>query len=694
MIKRILFIIFSIGLFSCDTTTAPEPILPVPSERQLAWHELEFYAFVHFSMNTFSDMEWGMGDEKPEQFNPTGLDCRQWARVCKEAGMKGIILTAKHHDGFCLWPSAYTEHSVKNSPWKNGTGDVLKELSEACKEYGLKMGVYLSPWDRNHADYGKPEYVTYLRNQLRELLTNYGEVFEVWFDGANGGTGYYGGANEERRVDKLTYYDWENTYEIIRELQPNAVIFSDAGPDVRWVGNEHGHSYETTWSNLMKDEVYGGMPEYAKQYSMGQENGTHWVAPEADVSIRPGWYYHQYEDHKVKTLPHLLDIYYKSVGRNASFLLNFPVDRRGLIHERDVEQVLKLAEAIRADFKTDLAEDKDVKASNTRGNSKKYASSNVVDGDKDTYWASDDNVFQASLEIDLGEGTVFNRFLIQEYIPLGQRVKAFKLEAKTESGWEAIAKGTTIGYKRILRLPDTKADKIRLSILDAKACPCINNIGVYKAPKVITEPGIRRSKEGEVSIYTADDGLKIYFTKDGSQPSVNSMQYSGPFMQSEKATIKAIAVDPETGKESPVAIADLDIARTKWSVIGEFEDVPNAEAIFDGNIKTAWSLRNKPPVEIVIDLGEQIQLEGFTYWPDQGRWSPGVIKEYEFYVSADGKRWGRAVSKGEFSNIQNSPVLQTKTFAPKKARYIKLKALSSAYEKGRVGIAELSIITP
>ena len=267
------------------------PVEPLPNAYQLAWQELEYYGFIHFNMNTFTNKEWGYGDEKPSQFNPTELDARQLARVAKEAGMKGLIITAKHHDGFALWPSAFTEHSVKNSPWREGKGDLIRELSDACKEFGLKFGVYLSPWDRNHPEYGKPEYVDYYRNQLRELLTNYGSIFEVWFDGANGGDGYYGGANEERRVEKRIYYDWPKTINLVRELQPQAVIFSDAGPDIRWIGNERGYAYDTTWSPIFRDSVYAGMPGFDK-YAKGQENGTHWVPTESDVSIRPGWYYH------------------------------------------------------------------------------------------------------------------------------------------------------------------------------------------------------------------------------------------------------------------------------------------------------------------------------------------------------------------------------------------------------------------
>lgn len=688
-----LTILLLVVFAACTKTEPPKPVLPVPTERQLAWHELEFYAFVHFNMNTFSNMEWGFGDESPELFNPTGLDCRQWARICKEAGMKGIILTAKHHDGFCLWPSAYTEHSVKNSPWKNGKGDVVQELADACKEYGLKLGIYLSPWDRNHADYGKPEYIDYFRNQLQELLTSYGEVFEVWFDGANGGTGYYGGANEERRVDKQTYYDWENTYKIIRELQPQAVIFSDAGPDVRWVGNEHGFAYPTTWSNLLRDEIYGGMPEYSKKYSKGQENGTHWVPAEADVSIRPGWYYHPYEDHKVKTLPHLLDIYYNSIGRNASLLINFPVDTRGLIHEKDEEQILKLADAVKTHFSNNLAKGKKVKTTNTRGGSKKYKATNVVDENPDTYWATDDEVIQASLTIDFGEPTTFNRFMVREDIRRGQRVKEFSVEALIENEWKEIDSQTTIGAKRILRFPDVTASKLRMNILDAKACPVISEIGIYNAPKVIVEPEIRRNKKDTVTITAFDNGLSIFYTTNGTEPDENALKYNSPFYFNKKAIIKAFVQDEKTGKKSPVTTTEFDVSKQNWKIMGDFEGLDQAELIFDGDSKTAWTLRNKPPVEFIFDLGGIFSLKGFNYLPDQGRWNPGIIFNYEFLVSIDGKDWGSPVSEGEFSNIKNSPVWQKKVFESKQARYVKFRALSGAEPGGRVGIAEFDIIT-
>ena len=467
---------------SCNelNVAPPEPVYPIPSQRQMDWQKMEFYAFIHFNMNTFTNMEWGTGGESPKQFNPTELDCRQWAKSFKDAGMKGIIITAKHHDGFCLWPSQYTKHSVKNSSWKNGRGDIIRELADACKEFGLKLGIYYSPWDRNHADYGKPEYLIYLRNQLQELLTNYGDIFEVWFDGANGGTGYYGGANETRKVDKRVYYDWEATFSLVRELQPNAVIFGDAGLDVRWVGNEKGYAYPTTWSNLMRDSVYAGMPEYAEKYSPGQTNGTHWVPAEVDVSIRPGWYYHPDQDDKVKSLNKLMDIYYESVGRNGSLLLNFPVDKRGLIHENDIRQLQAMAKQIKVDFAHNLAWESKASTSSYRG--KGYEAKRVLDGDKKTYWATADNVIQASLTIEFNQSTTFNRLLVQEYIQLGQRVKSFVVEARNDGAWREIIRETTIGYKRILRFTDVTATAVRLKILDSKACPTISNVEIFYAP--------------------------------------------------------------------------------------------------------------------------------------------------------------------------------------------------------------------
>ncbi len=481
--KFVFFAALCLQFVACkNEALPPEPIDPLPSPQQMDWHEMEYYAFVHFNMNTFTDIEWGLGGESPKLFNPTELDVRQWARVAKEAGMKAIILTAKHHDGFCLWPSEFTEHSVKNSPWKNGEGDLIQELADACKEYGLKMGLYLSPWDRNHKDYGRPEYITYYRNQLKELLTNYGDVFELWVDGANGGDGYYGGANETRNVDRTTYYDWETTFALAREYQPRIVAFSDGGPEVRWVGNENGFANATNWAPLRRAEFAPGVAD-SKQLGTGHEDGTHWVPAECDVSIRPGWYYHKDQDDKVKSLEHLLDIYYKSVGRNANLLLNLPVDRRGLVHENDVKALIELRKTLDETFSTNLAKGKKATSSDDRGS--KFKAQNVLDGDKSSYWATKDEVIIGELEIDFGKPIEFNRLVLQEYIQLGQRIKSFEVEALIDGEFHTIATETTIGYKRILRLPDTKTQKLRIKINDAKASPTISNIEVYNA---MTEP--------------------------------------------------------------------------------------------------------------------------------------------------------------------------------------------------------------
>ena len=479
-IRFILTLTLLISVSSWSQVRPPEPFGPIPSERQLAWHEMEYYMFVHFTVNTFTDKEWGYGDEKESVFIPSALDCRQWARVAKDAGMKGIIITAKHHDGFCLWPSAFTEHSVKNSPWKNGKGDILLDLRKACDEYGLKMGVYLSPWDRNSSVYGTPDYLVYYRNQLRELLTNYGDIFEVWFDGANGGDGYYGGARETRRIDNKTYYDWPNTHRLVRELQPGAVMFSDAGPDIRWVGNESGMGSLTNWCLLNKDEMYPG-GNFAKILGAGHEDGKYWVPAEVDVSIRRGWFYHAAQDSLVRSPENLMELYYSSVGRNSNLLLNIPPDRRGLLHENDVKSLMAFKELRDKEFSENLAKGKKASSSIQRG--RNFKAANSIDGNPETFWSTPDDVRSADIIIDLGKETYVNRILIQEYIKLGQRVSEYKVEAFIDGNWQELTDGTTIGYKVIRKFPEVRTNKIKLIISKSKACPVISNIELYHSPE-------------------------------------------------------------------------------------------------------------------------------------------------------------------------------------------------------------------
>ena len=459
--------------------SAPRPAGAVPSPRQLAWHEQEFYGFLHFTVNTFTDKEWGYGDEPEAVFNPTALDARQWARVARDAGMKGLIITAKHHDGFVLWPSRFTTHSVRSSPWKNGQGDVVGELAKACREFGLKLGVYLSPWDRNNKDYGRPAYLDYYRAQLRELLTGYGDVSEVWFDGANGGDGYYGGARETRKIDGATYYDWPKTWAIVRELQPKAVMFSDAGPDVRWVGNERGVAFDTSWNPITLDGIYPGAPGYTK-VAAGAPDGADWAPPEVDVSIRPGWFYHPAEDDKVKSLDRLVEIYEQSVGRGANLLLNIPPDRRGLIPDADAARLRELGATIASTYKTDLARSAQAWSEQIRGKGGEFAPARVNDGDASTYWATDDGVTTASIDLVWPQPAEFSRIVLQEYLALGQRVEKWKAEALDGDRWVPIGEGTTIGHKRIARVRATQTTRLRVTIVQSRACPVISTIGVFR----------------------------------------------------------------------------------------------------------------------------------------------------------------------------------------------------------------------
>ena len=451
---------------------------PVPTARQLAWHEMEFYGFVHFTVNTFTDKEWGYGDEAESVFNPTEFSAKQIVQAAKVAGMKGLIVTAKHHDGFCLWPSQFTEHSVKNSPWKNGHGDVVREISDACRQAGLKFGVYLSPWDRNSAVYGRPEYIAYYRNQLRELLTNYGPISEVWFDGANGGDGFYAGAREKRNIDRKTYYDWPNTWSIVRELQPGAMMFSDGGPDVRWVGNERGTAGDPCWATLNRADFAPGQAD-EQRLNRGDRPGTDWLPAECDVSIRPGWFYHAKEDAKVKTPEQLVDLYFKSVGRGASFLLNLPPDRRGRIADEDVKSLAEFRRRLDAIFSRNLAAGARVTASNVRGQDQQFAAKNVLAGNGKRYWSTDDDVKTPELVLDLGKPKTFNIVSLREFLPLGQRVEAFALDQWKDGQWVQFAAGPSIGSHRLIRGEFVTTSKVRLRITQSPVCPALTEVGLF-----------------------------------------------------------------------------------------------------------------------------------------------------------------------------------------------------------------------
>lgn len=600
----------------------PEPILPVPEPKQVEWQQMETYAFIHFGLNTFNDREWGYGDTDPKTFNPTNLDCEQWAQTLVKAGMKGVILTAKHHDGFCLWPFEGTDYSVKNSPWKNGQGNVVKELSEACKKYGLKFAVYLSPWDRHQANYGTPEYLPYFYAQLHDLLTNYGPVFEVWFDGANGGDGWYGGAKDIRTIDRKNYYNYPRIYEMLDSIQPQAIIFSDGGPGCRWVGNEKGFAGATNWSFLRKGEVH---PGYDKSYELqyGHPDGNQWVPAECDVSIRPGWFYHPEEDDRVKSPDQLVDLYYRSVGHNATLLLNFPVDRKGLIHPVDSANAVRFHEMIQQQLKTNLVAGMTPKVSNERGGD--FVASALTDDNFDTYWATEDGVTTADIEFSFDTPTRMNRMMLQEYIPLGQRVKAFVVEYLDKNTWLPVKlneETTTIGYKRLLRFETVETKGIRIRITDARGPLCLSNVGVYDAGNI-----------SDSFVEKVED--------------IESVPYLLPDVKAEES---AKASDKQS--------------QTTCFVEGD---------------------------RLLIDLQEERLVSSLHFLPDQGEPNKGLIANYEIRVGTSKDAVNQLVKSGEFSNIQNNPVMQSVFFTPVKARYIELKATRMIRAGEPIGFAELGV---
>ncbi len=472
--KNIILITITLALFSC--TKAPEPLYPVPTAEQLEWQKMETYAFIHFGLNTFNDMEWGYGDTPASTFNPTDLDCHQWAATLKNAGMKGVILTAKHHDGFCLWTTKSTDYNISKSPYKNGAGDIVRELSDACRKNGLKFGIYCSPWDRNNARYAYPEYVDTYHQQIDELTSNYGQLFEFWFDGANGGDGYYGGANETRSIDPDNYYDYQRAKDTVLARNPNAMIFGGPYGTVRWVGNEKGFAGTTNWCNA---------PQITSQTDLeintsGDENGTEWLPAEVDVSIRPGWFYHQNEDSKVKSVDELCDIYYQSVGRNANLLLNFPVALDGKIHPIDSANAVEFCKKISNELNYNLLSDAKVKADNERGRS--FSASKVNDNNPDTYWATDDDYPYGTISFSMDKPVVMSRVMIQEYVQLGQRVKSFYLEGEKNGRWFRINPEeplTTVGYKRIVRFEPVEVDKLIIYFEESRGPLCISNIEAY-----------------------------------------------------------------------------------------------------------------------------------------------------------------------------------------------------------------------
>lgn len=573
----------------------------VPTEQQLKWQQMELTAFLHFGINTFTGREWGDGKEDPALFNPVSLDCEQWVRALKAGGFKMAILTAKHHDGFCLWPTKTTRHSVASSPWKEGKGDVVRELRDACRKYGLKFGVYLSPWDRNAECYGQGEaYNQFFIEQLTELLTNYGEVHEVWFDGANG----------EGPNGKKQEYDWEAVEQTIRRLQPKAVT-AIMGDDVRWVGNEKGIGRETEWSaTVLAPGIYTRAEEQNQRLgvsSTAQDLGGRkvlvdakelfWYPSEVDVSIRPGWFYHTDQDNQVKSLAHLADIYFQSVGYNSVLLLNIPPDKNGLIHETDARRLEELATYLRHTF-----DDNYLKKGNAR-------------------WMARSGDFK---EFQVKKNAWVNTLLIQEDIAKGQRIERFLLEGCVEGNWQKLAEGTTVGYKRLVRFAACQPDSIRLTVLSARDEARVLRMGLYYARQLM---------------------------------------------------------------EQDTNVALGNVPSGQCSIVGGNEE--SAKAI-DGDRNTVW--RTDGLVPLVVDLGQEAEITGFTYAPAADDHLEGTLYKYAFYVSRDGESWTLCDTNGEFSNIMHNPVPYAVQFERSyRGRYVKLVPLAEIAGKSSTSVAELGV---
>lgn len=574
----------------------------VPTPQQLEWQRMELTAFLHFGVNTFTGREWGDGTEDPAIFNPTSLDCEQWVRTLKESGFKMAIITAKHHDGFCLWPTKTTRHSVASSSWKGGKGDVVRELRDACKKYGIKFGVYLSPWDRNASCYGdSPAYNQFFIEQLTELLTNYGEVHEVWFDGANGE-----GPNGKKQI-----YDWDAILKTIRRLQPKAVT-AIMGDDVRWVGNEKGIGRETEWSaTALTPGIYPRSGEQNKELGIfgkakdlggrdivARATELFWYPSEVDVSIRPGWFYHADQDKQVKSLNHLTDIYFKSVGYNSVLLLNIPPDLRGLINENDVQRLKEFSSYLKKTFARNYV---------LKGNEAWHGTSGTV------------------RQYDIQKEALVNAFMIQEDISKGQRVESFLVEAYKDGSWIHMAEGTTVGYKRLVRFSDTRPERIRVTIRSARGVANVAAVGLFYA-------------------------------------------------------------EPLADKNEEVQLSDVPV--DGWQVVGGNADSRKA---IDGDRKTVWRASALTP--LVVDMGDKVEVSGFSYAPSIGEDLTGTIYKYAFYVSLDGQSWTKCEASGEFSNIMHNPVPYFVRFGKTyPARYFKLEPLSEINNKNVVTVGEVGIL--
>lgn len=668
-----------------------------PSNRQYEWQKLEMTGFIHFGINTFNEVEWGTKNTDITKFNPTEINVKQWVKVFKEAGFKLIILTTKHHDGFCLWPSKFTDYNISHTPFQGGKGDIVRDLSKACKDAGIKFGVYLSPWDMHEKTYGTPEYNTYFMNQLTELLTNNGEISEVWFDGACGE-----GTNGKKQI-----YDWNSYYQLIRKLQPNAVI-AVMGPDVRWVGTESGYGRQTEWSvlpgtymnldnisaNSQQQALDGAfIPRDLTDDDLGSRDKIKnassliWYPAEIDVSIRPRWFYHEDDDEFVKSPSKLVDIYYNSVGLNGVLLLNIPPDKRGLIHENDIKALQGMRYILDNTFKTNLAQYGKVEASNqSKGNEANL----ILDDDLETFWTTEGKINTASIEITFDKKITFNRAMLQEYILKGQRIEKFRLEWWDGIKWNIFAEGTTIGYKRLLRFPEVTAKKIKIIIDECRTNPTLSSFGLYLAPPEISFIPDGGSFTGSMQFQINCDqkNSTIYYTVDGGIPNKHSKKYNGSISINNSTTVTAIAISDEGEKSLPIQTSfnkakygidyntSYDNRYPGHGLLNLVDGVTASKNFNDGK----WQGFHGTDLDVVIDLKEFKKINkissGFLQDINSYIFLPESVK---YSVSKNGKAFNEIA---EITNDipQNDETTLIKRFelSPQNisARFIRIQAKS------------------
>ncbi len=694
-----------------NKTIRKKASLVKPSINQMHWMQMEYTAFIHFGVNTFTDSEWGHGNEDPAIFNPIEFDGNEMVSILHKADMKMVILTCKHHDGFCLWPSKYTNHSVKSSPYKNGKGDIVKELSDACKNHGLKFGVYLSPWDMHEEKYGKGEaYNDYYINQLTELLTQYGEISDVWLDGACG----------EGPNGKVQEYDWARIYRTVRELAPNATI-TGVAPDARWCGNESGKCRASEWNALPIPNTDEFLPEYSSKTAFAfaehnikppylctnddlgsviklkerAQNGDrlYWYPAQVNYSIRPGWFYHEYEDLSVKTVDFLFNTYLLSVGGNTQMLLNIPPDKRGKIHEVDASRLEILGNVIRKTFEKNLLDNATITSScgeNIQA---------VLHNDTNFYKASQEK--NIAIEIELKEDCVFDIFMIKENVANGQKIEEVKLEIYQENQWKEISTATTIGYKRFLRCDGTKAKKIRFTIVDSRDVPEILQLGMYQLPAMLDEPIIERDENGLVSLTTKYEA-EIRYTTDKSEPNEYSLLYTKPFLFKNSGTINAKAFYSNEIQKNAIQTSFhssgkvFGILKTDFKILGTSGGEENgfeaSNILISDNSKYVKSTDQHYTVS--VDMGKEYDVIGFLYQP--------VTEGYDFnyncascriYLSNDGKNWENVDGEILFGNIYHNPILYTVNFKEShKARYLKFEAVTGIRSE-KIAFAEIGVLT-